>query len=224
MIAPATREREEPLYVPEAYDEALDSEGDPRPAYEEVIPALREANLEPINERIVSSSKSRRSGSRARREGLSSTSTRFRGFSPPPEWELLERGLRQRADALNDAVREEVLDRIEEMVLKPRALLGGEGIVIADSEQKGTVDKTMKTVRQCPEDFVAQPRVTLSTHPTYCDGELVPRQVDLRIFALGDAVAPAALSRVALKKGSLIVNSSQGGGAKDTWVLAESRS
>lgn len=124
-------------------------------------------------------------------------------------------------DLTVDAVREEVLDRVEEMVLKPRALLGGEGVVIADGEQGGDLDETVKQVRERPEDFTAQRKVTLSTHPTYRDGALVPRHVDLRIFALGEAVPPAALSRVALDEGSLIVNSSQGGGAKDTWVLAE---
>jgi uncharacterized circularly permuted ATP-grasp superfamily protein len=124
-------------------------------------------------------------------------------------------------DLAVEAVREEVLDRLEEMVVKPRALLGGEGIVIASQEDRGDLDETVAQVRERPEDFVAQRRVTLSTHPTHSDGALRPRHVDLRIFALGDSVPPAALSRVALEEGSLIVNSSQGGGAKDTWVLAE---
>jgi uncharacterized circularly permuted ATP-grasp superfamily protein len=123
-------------------------------------------------------------------------------------------------DLTVDAVREEVLDQIDQMVVKPRALLGGEGVVIAEDEPDDDVDRTVKQVREKPEDFIAQRKVMLSTHPTFCDGALVPRHVDLRIFALGEAVAPAALSRVALEEGSLIVNSSQGGGAKDTWVLA----
>ena len=123
-------------------------------------------------------------------------------------------------DLTIDAVREEVLDRIEEMVVKPRALLGGEGIVIADHEGKTDVEETVNQVRERPEDFIAQEKVMLSTHPTFSDGKLQPRHVDLRIFALGDQVPPAALTRVALEEGSLIVNSSQGGGAKDTWVLA----
>jgi uncharacterized circularly permuted ATP-grasp superfamily protein len=120
-----------------------------------------------------------------------------------------------------DAVREEVIDRIEEMVVKPRALLGGKGVVIADSEDERDVDERIREVRERPEDFIAQEKVMLSTHPTYRDGALRPRHVDLRIFALGEEIPPAALSRVALEEGSLIVNSSQGGGAKDTWVLAD---
>jgi uncharacterized circularly permuted ATP-grasp superfamily protein len=115
---------------------------------------------------------------------------------------------------------EEVLDRIDEMVVKPRALLGGEGIVIAADEDTGEIKDTATAVRDAPEDFVAQEKVMLSTHPTYREGKLRPRHVDLRIFSLGEEVSPAGLSRVALEEGSLIVNSSQGGGAKDTWILS----
>ena len=117
-------------------------------------------------------------------------------------------------------VREEVLDRIDEMVVKPRALLGGEGIVIAADEDTGELKDTATAVTESPEDFVAQEKEMLSTHPTYREGKLRPRHVDLRIFSLGEEVSPAALSRVALDEGSLIVNSSQGGGAKDTWILS----
>jgi uncharacterized circularly permuted ATP-grasp superfamily protein len=115
---------------------------------------------------------------------------------------------------------EEVLDRIDEMVMKPRAQLGGEGIVIADDEDTGGLKDVASEVNACPEDFVAQEKVMLSTHPTFRDGSLRPRHVDLRAFALGDEIAPTGLTRVALDEGSLIVNSSQGGGGKDTWILA----
>jgi uncharacterized circularly permuted ATP-grasp superfamily protein len=114
---------------------------------------------------------------------------------------------------------EEVLDRIEEMVVKPRAQLGGEGIVIAADEDTGELDTTAAQVLEHPEDFVAQQKEMLSTHPTYREGSLQPRHVDLRAFALGDEIAPTGLTRVALNEGSLIVNSSQGGGGKDTWIL-----
>ncbi|HET8592965.1 MAG TPA: circularly permuted type 2 ATP-grasp protein [Solirubrobacterales bacterium] len=117
-------------------------------------------------------------------------------------------------------VREEVFGRIDEMVVKPRAELGGRGVVIggqASAEERGEV---IRAARETPEDYVAQETVRLSTHPTWRDGRLEPRHVDLRAYAYGDEIAPGGLTRVALERGSLIVNSTQGGGAKDTWVLS----
>jgi uncharacterized circularly permuted ATP-grasp superfamily protein len=80
-------------------------------------------------------------------------------------------------------------------------------------------------IRANPREFIAQPVITLSAHPTVVDEGLAPRHIDLRPFALchGDTVdvPPAALTRVALTAGSLVVNSSQGGGSKDTWVLGD---
>ena len=81
-------------------------------------------------------------------------------------------------------------------------------------------DEVTRLARETPEDFIAQETVRLSTHPTWCDGRLEPRHIDLRAYAYGDEIAPGGLTRVALERGSLIVNSTQGGGAKDTWVLA----
>jgi uncharacterized circularly permuted ATP-grasp superfamily protein len=78
-------------------------------------------------------------------------------------------------------------------------------------------------INEHPRDFIAQPIVQLSSSPTLVEGELAPRRVDLRPFALygrSVEVPPAALTRVALREGSLVVNSSQGGGSKDTWVLS----
>ena len=77
-------------------------------------------------------------------------------------------------------------------------------------------------VMRNPENYIAQPTLALSTSPTLIDGEIVPRHVDLRPFVLSGketSVIPGGLTRVALRKGSLVVNSSQGGGTKDTWVL-----
>jgi len=78
-------------------------------------------------------------------------------------------------------------------------------------------------VRERPDSFVAQEMVSLSTHPTVVSGELEPRHVDLRPFVIGgdleSAVAPAALTRVALRAGEMVVNSSRDGGGKDTWVM-----
>ena len=121
-------------------------------------------------------------------------------------------------------VREAVLDRIDEVVVKPRAASGGEGILIgplATGEQR---ERTAQAVREAPEDWVAQEPIRLSCHPTLAGDRLEPRHVDLRafVFLAGDRarVLPGGLTRVALERGSLIVNSSQGGGAKDTWVLS----
>ena len=75
-------------------------------------------------------------------------------------------------------------------------------------------------VRERPEDFIAQETVMLTTHPTLCDKAVEPRHVDLRAFSIAGEIAPGGLTRVALERGSLIVNSSRNGGAKDTWVLS----
>jgi uncharacterized circularly permuted ATP-grasp superfamily protein len=78
-------------------------------------------------------------------------------------------------------------------------------------------------IRSDPENYIAQPTIQLSTAPCFVDGQIEPRHVDLRPFVLQGArtsIVPGALTRVALKRGSLVVNSSQGGGSKDTWVLS----
>jgi uncharacterized circularly permuted ATP-grasp superfamily protein len=121
-------------------------------------------------------------------------------------------------------VAEEALDRIEELVVKPRAGYGGEGVVICPHASRDDVERTREAVRATPEDYIAQELVPLSEHATVVDGEVVMRHVDLRPFVFlgaGDegAVYPGGLTRVALEEGALVVNSSQNGGAKDTWVL-----
>ncbi|MGI5133074.1 glutamate--cysteine ligase [Pseudonocardia sp. CA-107938] len=122
--------------------------------------------------------------------------------------------------------REQVLDRAAELVLKPVDGYGGRGIVIGPQASRQELAEVVEAVRADPAGWVAQEVVALSTHPVFDGTRLRPRAVDLRAFAFqsgtGDrrrvAVAPVALSRVA-PEGSMIVNSSQGGGAKDTWVL-----
>ncbi|CAN5485900.1 circularly permuted type 2 ATP-grasp protein [soil metagenome] len=122
------------------------------------------------------------------------------------------------------AAREEVLDRLDELVLKPVDGSGGKGIVIGPRATKAELDELRAKVLEDPRSWIAQPVVQLSTVPTFVDGELGPRHVDLRPFAGNDGdrvwVLPGGLTRVALAKGELIVNSSRGGGSKDTWVLA----
>lgn len=120
--------------------------------------------------------------------------------------------------------REEVLDRLDELVLKPVDGSGGKGIVIGPHASAAELDELRTKVLEDPRSWIAQPVVQLSTVPTFVDGELGPRHVDLRPFAVNDGervwVLPGGLTRVALGKGELIVNSSRGGGTKDTWVLA----
>ena len=123
-------------------------------------------------------------------------------------------------DMAVDEARAEVFERIEEMVVKPRAELGGRGVMIGPESSAEEREQIMRDVRETPEDYVAQETVRLSTHPTRVGDQLEPRHIDLRAFAYGETIAPGGLTRVALEPGSLVVNSTQGGGAKDTWVLA----
>jgi uncharacterized circularly permuted ATP-grasp superfamily protein len=120
--------------------------------------------------------------------------------------------------------REEALSRIGELVWKPVASSGGYGLVIGPQAEESTIDRLREAVVKDPRAFIAQEVVLLSTAPTHCADRLEPRHVDLRPFAVNDGegvwVAPGGLTRVALPRGSLVVNSSQGGGSKDTWALA----
>ncbi|UAL31100.1 circularly permuted type 2 ATP-grasp protein [Nocardioides rotundus] len=122
---------------------------------------------------------------------------------------------------------EEVLDRLDELVLKPVDGSGGKGIVIGPRASRAELDELRGRLLADPRAWIAQPVVQLSTVPTFVDGEMGPRHVDLRPFAVNDGnrvwVLPGGLTRVALNEGELIVNSSRGGGSKDTWVLAGPR-
>ena len=123
-----------------------------------------------------------------------------------------------------DEAREEVLDRLAELVVKPVDGSGGKGIVIGPRATREELDALRKRVTEDPRGWIAQPVVQLSTVPTLIDDGLQPRHVDLRPFAVNNGedvwVLPGGLTRVALPKGELVVNSSQGGGSKDTWVLS----
>ena len=123
------------------------------------------------------------------------------------------------------AALEEVLDRMDEMVVKPRSAYGGEGVFVGPHALPGDRAAMAAVVRADPTNWIAQETVFFSTHPTLIGGRLEPRHVDLRAFVAFDGVRataiPGGLSRVAYEEGNLIVNSSQGGGAKDTWVLQD---
>jgi uncharacterized circularly permuted ATP-grasp superfamily protein len=122
---------------------------------------------------------------------------------------------------------EEVLDRLAELVVKPVDGAGGKGLLIGPQAGMRELDEMRTKLRADPRGWIAQPLVQLSTVPTMVGDQLAPRHVDLRPFAINDGsgvwVLPGGLTRVALPEGSLVVNSSQGGGSKDTWVLAGDR-
>jgi uncharacterized circularly permuted ATP-grasp superfamily protein len=108
--------------------------------------------------------------------------------------------------------------------MKPVAASGGYGIVIGPQATDEQLEICRKEIECDPRSWIAQELVQLSSHPTFIDGRLEPRHIDLRPFILAGErieVVPGGLTRVALPRGSFIVNSSQGGGSKDTWVLAE---
>jgi len=125
------------------------------------------------------------------------------------------------------AERDHVLANLQSLVVKRVNESGGYGMLIGPASTQAQRDEFRELIKADPRDFIAQPTIQLSTHPTLVDGRLEGRHVDLRPFILcGErtVVTPGGLTRVALPKGSLVVNSSQGGGSKDTWVLAEDRS
>lgn len=118
-----------------------------------------------------------------------------------------------------------VLDNLEELVVKEVHGSGGYGMLIGPTASKKEVSEFRAKLKDNPENYIAQPTLSLSTCPIYTKQGLAPRHVDLRPFVLvspnGIEITPGGLTRVALKKGSLVVNSSQGGGTKDTWVLKD---
>ena len=121
-----------------------------------------------------------------------------------------------------DDERQHVLDNIGEMVVKPANESGGYGLLIGNRASRTELDEAIANIEADPRNWVAQPILSLSTAPTLCDGRIEPRHVDLRPFILsgaGQYVTAGGLTRVALRRGSLVVNSSQGGGSKDTWIV-----
>jgi uncharacterized circularly permuted ATP-grasp superfamily protein len=115
-----------------------------------------------------------------------------------------------------------VLDHLGELVVKEVHGAGGYGMLVGPASTKEEIESFRAALKADPSRYIAQPTLALSTAPTLIDGEIVPRHVDLRPFVLSGketSVIPGGLTRVALVKDSLVVNSSQGGGTKDTWVL-----
>ncbi|MCA9074765.1 MAG: circularly permuted type 2 ATP-grasp protein [Planctomycetaceae bacterium] len=118
--------------------------------------------------------------------------------------------------------RQYVLDHLDALVVKPTNESGGYGIVLGPESSREELDQCAESIQKDPRNFIAQPMLCLSTVPTITDKGPAPRHVDLRPFILYGRdiqVMPGGLTRVALREGSMVVNSSQGGGSKDTWVL-----
>ena len=122
----------------------------------------------------------------------------------------------------NPSDKEFVLEHLPEMVVKERALSGGYGMLIGPTATEEEINAFAEKIKLTPERYIAQPTIKLSSSPSFTNNRIAPCHIDLRAFVfMGKEthVLPGGLTRVALKEGSLVVNSSQGGGTKDTWVL-----
>ncbi|MCL7989093.1 circularly permuted type 2 ATP-grasp protein [Sphingobacterium sp. lm-10] len=123
----------------------------------------------------------------------------------------------------NDDERKYTIENMHNMVVKKTNESGGYGMIIGNAATDREIAEYVVQIEKNPRQFISQPIISLSSTPCYIDGKLQPRRVDLRPFALygpeGIEIVPGGLTRVALKEGSLIVNSSQGGGSKDTWIV-----
>ncbi len=123
----------------------------------------------------------------------------------------------------NEDERKYVFENMHKMVVKRTNQSGGYGMLMGNTASDEEISKFKHAIEKTPREFIAQPIIKLSTVPCFIDDQLKPRHVDLRPYALcgpdGVQIVPGGLTRVALKEGSLVVNSSQGGGSKDTWVI-----
>jgi uncharacterized circularly permuted ATP-grasp superfamily protein len=122
----------------------------------------------------------------------------------------------------DDEQRAYVLKHLHELVVKPANESGGYGLLIGPQATTEQLNQFAQLIRDNPRNYIAQPTLNLSTCPTLCDDHLEPRHIDLRPFILqgeNSFVTAGGLTRVALRAGSLVVNSSQGGGSKDTWII-----
>jgi hypothetical protein len=118
--------------------------------------------------------------------------------------------------------RKYVLEHLPELVVKEVHGSGGYGMLVGPTASKEEISNFRERIIAAPEKYIAQPTLSLSTCPTFVENGVAPRHIDLRPFVLSGkevTLVPGGLTRVALKEGSLVVNSSQGGGTKDTWVL-----
>ena len=115
-----------------------------------------------------------------------------------------------------------VLANLPELVVKEVHGAGGYGMLVGPASTKEEIESFRQRIIARPDGYIAQPTLALSACPTFVDSGVAPRHIDLRPFVLSGktiSMVPGGLTRVALKEGSLVVNSSQGGGTKDTWIL-----
>ena len=115
-----------------------------------------------------------------------------------------------------------IMENLDQLVVKAANESGGYGMLVGPKSSKKEIEEFRGKIKESPRNFVAQPMISLSTHPTFLDDKISPRHIDLRPYILAGKktrVVPGGLTRVALNEGSIVVNSSQGGGSKDTWVL-----
>ena len=127
---------------------------------------------------------------------------------------------------MHDKDRDYVLANLDKLVVKPANESGGYGLMVGPHATKAKRAEFAKLIEKDPRNYIAQPTLSLSTAPTYIDDTVEPRHLDLRPFILQGKdtwVTPGGLTRVALTKGSLVVNSSQGGGSKDTWIVESNK-
>jgi uncharacterized circularly permuted ATP-grasp superfamily protein len=126
-------------------------------------------------------------------------------------------------DLADESARAEALGRIEDLVVKPRDSFGGAGVTIMARATAAERRRAIGLLRRAPERFIAQEMVEISSHPTVCDDRLEPRRVDLRPYivtaAAGGTAMAGGLTRYAQRAGEMVVNSSRGGGCKDTWIV-----
>jgi uncharacterized circularly permuted ATP-grasp superfamily protein len=117
-----------------------------------------------------------------------------------------------------------VLAHMDELVIKEVHGAGGYGMLVGPAASKAEIEEFRTVLKANPNNYIAQPTLSLSTCPTFVESGIAPRHIDLRPYVLSGKTVqtvPGGLTRVALKEGSLVVNSSQGGGTKDTWVLED---
>jgi uncharacterized circularly permuted ATP-grasp superfamily protein len=128
---------------------------------------------------------------------------------------------------MDEKEREFVVANLDKLVVKPANESGGYGMLIGPHAAQKERDEFVRLIRRDPRNYIAQPLISLSTTPTLVDTRAEPRHIDLRPFILsGESVyvTTGGLTRVALRKGSTVVNSSQGGGSKDTWIVEDDSS
>lgn len=208
------RHRVDVLYRRLDADQITEADGSPTPLGELLLPALRSGRLRCVN---------------AFGTGLADDKLSHAYVERMIDFYLGEAPLLRSVpsyDLGDEGDRETAMDRLEELVVKPRGGFGGHGVTIMPRANKDERERALAAVRRRPERFIAQEPVALSSHPTVRGGGLRPRRVDLRPFVIsspaGEEAMTGGLTRFAQGAGEMIVNSSQGGGCKDTWVVDNS--